>query len=176
MLNLFRKLCVSVFFAVAFPPAVWAGETQLEEYHFWQEARYQWGQFAGPANVQLFHEDVTCSGQPDYVGGFLSDIDPDRDAFGIIVATWGDGEPETAFIELPVDEDTQYSLAGGEYANNPPVLSIEHYEPEVLADMVGALEACHMAMVVDDGMTDGIRIFWLKDSQDGDPRFTIFRN
>lgn len=147
----------------------------FEEVEFWKAARYMWGQFAGPKNVQLFHEDVTCDGRADYVGGYFSTVNPDMDSFDVLVVTRGPNGTEEAIVQIPVGEDTQFSLMDGPYATVPADLAVEQMPRDAVAAMAGE-EACPVALAVDDGMTGTIRLFWRQGSVDGEDRLTLFRN
>ncbi|TVQ83632.1 MAG: hypothetical protein EA357_05670 [Micavibrio sp.] len=143
----------------------------------WEKFRYEAGQFAGPANVSVLHEDITCDGVKDYVGGYVNDINPDMDSFLIVIAAREGDEIVQTSLTLPFDDGTEYALtANEEYGIFPPQITLHAMDEEHVAEFGFPVPVCNLSLRIDDGMTGSIYAFWVTEPDADGARLALFRN
>lgn len=145
---------------------------------FWGAAQAEWGRNFSPDDVQLLHQDVTCDGQPDYIGGYLNLDDPDNDWYQVmLVTTDGDGNPHAEPVALSYGPAGEYALCGTPGEDEPPQLSVFQWSEEAISEAFsGEYAVCDQAIVIDDGLCDRVHLLWLPDSTEGEPRFVAYQH
>jgi len=141
-----------------------------------EDARVEWGQNFFPGMVTVYHKDVTCDGQADYVASYANLDNPDGPFFNILIVTEHEGEPRTDSLSLPFTGATeQYGLCqrdGITYAD----IKFDEWPQEEIDEILEGANVCSTAVEAVDTICDSPRFFWSNEAAVGEPRWVFHRN
>ncbi|MBO6559897.1 MAG: hypothetical protein JJ959_05145 [Nisaea sp.] len=137
------------------------------------EMRFHGGQHASAYQWQVLTGDVTCDGDADKVGSYVSLDNPDGPRFFLVVVAREEGQLVSESVVTPFDSADQAGLCGT--GNPPPKISLEQFTDEEAREMLGIEGACPLAIIVEDGMCDLHHYFWVPEWEE-DRKLIFFRN
>lgn len=128
-----------------------------------------------PNDAVVLEADVTCDGATDRVTGWLETGDAAAPVYWVVYLTRAAGSPARAFpVGLPVDDGSDLSLCSLDGAASVS-LTPEPGDRQEIAEATGQPSVCATAVVVDDGLCDATRLYWL-ETPVGDVHLTYLRN
>ncbi|MBL8669383.1 MAG: hypothetical protein JNK11_01915 [Alphaproteobacteria bacterium] len=138
-----------------------------------RELRYQWGRSLDPRSVKAMSGDVTCDGAVDQVSGHVDSEAPDGPFYRVTVVSNDGSGARSDVVSFEFGAGREQLCGDGKAAPLPSV-ALESRKPEEAEELVGQ-PACGLAIRIEDGRCDAIRLFWLLDGTP-EERFGLSRN